>query len=101
MGSALFPFKRAAIPEAKIVFIGDGLLRPQFEELVRNYGLKDHVLFLGMRRDVPEILSCGDVFAFPSFAEGLQPAEVANLLAWLRSNLGSGGAKSAEAPKLK
>jgi putative heme-binding domain-containing protein len=32
----------------------------------------------------------------PSFAEGLKPADVADLLAWLRGNLGTGKPKAAE-----
>ncbi len=60
-----------AIPEATFVLIGDGPLRPHLEEKVRKLGLQRHFLFLGRREDVPDILSCGDVFVFPSLAEGL------------------------------
>jgi putative heme-binding domain-containing protein len=35
----------------------------------------------------------------PSFAEGLKPSDVADLLAWLRSNLKAGASKSAATPK--
>jgi glycosyltransferase involved in cell wall biosynthesis len=63
-----------ALPESKFVLVGDGPLRAQFEEQVRKLGIWDHFLFLGRRRDVPEILSCGDLFVFPSFAEGLPNA---------------------------
>jgi putative membrane-bound dehydrogenase-like protein len=37
----------------------------------------------------------------PSFAEGLKPSDVADLLAWLRSNLKAGGSKTAGTPKAK
>src|SRR5437879_4685028 len=60
-----------AIPEARFAFVGDGLLRPWLERRVLELGLHEHFLFLGPRRDVPDILSCGDLFVFPSFAEGL------------------------------
>ncbi|HHT9147253.1 MAG: glycosyltransferase, partial [Candidatus Brocadiaceae bacterium] len=33
-------------------------------------GLEKHVLFLGMRNDVPEIISCSDLFVLPSVNEG-------------------------------
>src|SRR5678816_1651414 len=35
----------------------------------------------------------------PSFGEGLKPSDVADLLAWLRSNLKAGASKSAGTPK--
>ena len=37
----------------------------------------------------------------PSFAEGLKPADVADLLAWLRSHLGTNAPKVAEPRKIK
>ena len=40
-----------------------------------------------LRRDVTE-LGRSQVSLMPTFAEGLAPADAANVLAWLRSNLG-------------
>jgi glycosyltransferase involved in cell wall biosynthesis len=57
--------------DVHFALIGDGPLRSDLETRVRDCGLQDHFRFLGCRRDVPEILSCADIFAFPSFAEGL------------------------------
>ena len=45
-------------------------LRREAEEL----GISDHVVFLGYRHDVPDLLRCSDVFAFMSFREGLPVA---------------------------
>lgn len=59
------------VPQAKFVLVGDGPLRPGLERQAQECGLKDNVLFLGRRDDVAEILSCADLFAFPSFVEGL------------------------------
>lgn len=64
----------ATMPEARFAFVGDGLLRPHLEERVRALGLQGHIYFLGPRKDVPEILASGDVFAFSSLAEGLPNA---------------------------
>src|SRR5205807_4038532 len=47
---------------------------------------------LGVRRLATSLM--------PSFAEGLKPSDVADLLAWLRSNLGTGALNAAEAPKV-
>lgn len=59
------------VPEAKFVLVGDGPLRPGLERRAQECGLRESVLFLGRRDDVAEILSCADLFAFPSFVEGL------------------------------
>jgi len=61
----------AAIPEVTIVLVGDGPLRAGLMDRVREIGLQERFLFLGLRSDVLQILSCADLFAFPSFAEGL------------------------------
>lgn len=45
-------------------------LRREAEEL----GISDHVVFLGYRQDVPDLLRCSDLFAFMSFREGLPVA---------------------------
>jgi len=39
-------------------------------DLIKNLGLERHVLPLGFRRDIPEILKITDVFVFPSIKEG-------------------------------
>ena len=61
-------------PEAIFVLIGDGKERPSLEEQVRQAGLEKNVLFLGSRRDVPELLACCDLFVLPSEAEALPNA---------------------------
>lgn len=48
----------------------EGNLRREAEEL----GIADHVVFLGYRHDVPDLLRCSDLFAFMSFREGLPVA---------------------------
>jgi glycosyltransferase EpsD len=47
-------------------------LRREAEEL----GIAEHVVFLGYRHDVPDLLRCSDQFAFMSFREGLPVALV-------------------------
>ncbi len=64
-------------PATRIVFVGDGQRRPAVEELAARLGLRDHVMFLGSRPDVPRLLTeVFDVFAFPSRYEGLGVALV-------------------------
>ncbi|MEN8399846.1 glycosyltransferase family 1 protein [Acinetobacter towneri] len=59
-------------PNALLVLVGDGQLKPQIEEKVKKLGLSSSVLFLGLRKDVPILMmSVFDVFVFPSLWEGL------------------------------
>jgi len=63
------------IPQLCWLVIGDGQCRPELEECVKRFGLKAHVRFLGIRRDIPELLAIGRLFLFPSTsAEGLPMA---------------------------
>jgi len=54
-----------------VLFAGDGPLRSQLERHAAAVGVGDRVRFLGMREDVPELLSCSDLFVLPSLNEGL------------------------------
>ncbi len=56
---------------AHFVLVGDGPLRPEMEALVKARGLSWNFSFLGIRSDVERILSCSDIFFFPSLWEGL------------------------------
>lgn len=54
-----------------LMLIGDGELRESIEEKVNTLGLKDSVIFTGVRSDIPELLQAMDIFVFPSLFEGL------------------------------
>ncbi len=56
---------------AKLILVGDGYLRQNIEKKVADMGLKDAVVFTGLRSDVYDILSAMDVFVIPSLYEGL------------------------------
>ena len=58
-------------PNTALLLVGDGPLRPSFFEKIERFGLADSVIFAGIRKDVPQVLSCMDVFVFPSFYEGM------------------------------
>lgn len=58
-------------PNAKLLMIGDGALRPQVEQDIDNLNIREHCKILEHRSDIPELLSIMDVFLFPSFFEGL------------------------------
>ena len=57
--------------DAVLMLAGDGPLRPEIEKTAEDYGIKDRMLFLGLREDIPDLLSAMDVFVFPSHYEGL------------------------------
>jgi glycosyltransferase involved in cell wall biosynthesis len=61
-------------PEVIFLFVGDGRERPNLEDIASKLGIADKVVFAGMRKDVPEILSILDVFVLPSLNEGLPMA---------------------------
>ena len=55
----------------KLVFCGDGELRGELSLYCKENGLDGKVLFLGVRKDINEILQAFDLFVFPSKYEGL------------------------------
>ena len=56
---------------ARLLLIGDGPLLREIEKKASHLGLSENVLFMGVRSDVPALLSAMDVFLMPSFYEGL------------------------------
>ena len=63
-------------PHVRILLVGDGELAGEVWGQVEAAGIADRVLFLGSRRDVPEILAASDSFVLPSLWEGLPVALV-------------------------
>ena len=57
--------------KVRLMLIGDGEGRNEIENKVKERGLQDNVIFMGVRKDVPELLQAMDVFVFPSLYEGL------------------------------
>lgn len=58
-------------PNSVLLLVGDGELRKQIEHKVESLGLKDDVIFTGVRSDIPDLNQAMDVFVFPSLFEGL------------------------------
>lgn len=61
-------------PDTHFLFIGDGELRDELQQQTRQAGLSQNIHFLGIRKDVPDLLAAVDLFAFPSLWEGLSVA---------------------------
>ena len=59
-------------PQAYLLLIGEGPLRPQIERQVLQLGLQHRTIFAGSRSDVPRLmLGAMDIFVLPSLCEGL------------------------------
>jgi len=58
-------------PNARLLLVGDGERRASCEARVETLGLRRRVLFLGLRDDIPALLSAADAFVLPSLHEGL------------------------------
>lgn len=58
-------------PNSILLTIGDGELRPDIEKKAAELGLSDSIRFLGLRQDIPRLLTAMDCFVFPSLHEGL------------------------------
>ncbi len=61
-------------PRARLLVIGRGELEVALKEQVEQLAIGTNVHFLGMRQDVPRLLSVLDAFVLPSLSEGLSLA---------------------------
>ena len=57
--------------QSMLLLVGDGDLKEQIENQAQQLGIKDHIIFTGIRSDVPALLQGMDCFLFPSLHEGL------------------------------
>jgi glycosyltransferase involved in cell wall biosynthesis len=57
-------------PELHVVIVGDGVERMPLEELAEELGIRDAVHFIGVRADVPQVLTAFDIAANSSDREG-------------------------------
>ncbi|CDU13616.1 glycosyltransferase family 4 protein [Vibrio coralliirubri] len=57
--------------DAHFLLVGDGELKTQLEDNVKQAGCEDNIHFLGWRDDTPQILTALDIFVLPSLWEGM------------------------------
>ena len=57
--------------DARFLMVGDGILRAKIEVLIDQLNVKDRVVLLGWRKDIPEIMNCIDILVLTSLWEGL------------------------------
>lgn len=56
---------------AVLLLVGDGPLKEAVEQKAAACGCRDSVISVGIRADIPALLSAMDAFVFPSFYEGM------------------------------
>lgn len=61
-------------PQTSFLFIGRGELEVPLKTQVKKLGIEEKVRFLGLRQDIPRLLSVMDIFVMPSLSEGLSIA---------------------------
>ncbi len=66
-----FAAVRKRHPQALLLLVGRGSLQPETEALARTLKLADGVRFLGVRRDVAEVMSAADGYVMSSAWEGM------------------------------
>lgn len=61
-------------PDIHYLICGQGQLDGYLRSLSKELGLENQVHLLGFRKDIPEVCKISDLFAFPSYREGLSVA---------------------------
>lgn len=67
----IFQQVHIARPESVLLLIGEGEYEDRIRRQIERLGLTDSVRLLGVRKDIPKLLSAMDVFVLPSRFEGL------------------------------
>jgi glycosyltransferase involved in cell wall biosynthesis len=64
------PLVLSGVPTAHVLLIGDGPLRGELEERVKQLGLADRVHFLGFKANARSFIARLDLLVLPSLSEG-------------------------------
>jgi len=68
------PYLKEEFKSIKLLIVGEGSLVEELKERAKKNNILDNILFIGRRRDIPEILASINIFVMPSIAEGLPNA---------------------------
>lgn len=66
----VFSLVLARIPDAKLLLVGDGVLREKIENKIKALGIESSCTLIGMQEDAADFLCAMDCFVFPSLYEG-------------------------------
>ena len=67
----IFASYRQQYNKGVLFLVGTGELIDQIKEYARQLNIEKNVVFLGLRKDIPNLLQAMDVFVMPSLFEGL------------------------------
>lgn len=76
----IMPSLLKRVPNALLLLVGEGDIRDDLEQQIKDKGLQDHVKMLGFRSDIPELMALSDVGFSASRQEGL-PVNVMEAMA--------------------
>ncbi|WP_213601746.1 glycosyltransferase [Pseudoxanthomonas japonensis] len=68
------PALASEFPQLRLVLVGEGPTRDALQAQAASLGVSDRVMLAGARHDISDLLPAFDVFALPSFTEGLSIA---------------------------
>ncbi|MFH2069444.1 MAG: glycosyltransferase family 4 protein [Candidatus Omnitrophota bacterium] len=77
-----FASVKKKFPRSRLFLVGDGILRPELEEMAEKLNIREAITFAGLLppREIPEAISAMDLLVHVSLREGL-PKAVAQALA--------------------
>lgn len=59
------------MPDSLLLLVGDGPLREEIENMARLLGVHPRIEFLGIRRDIAQLMNAADAYVMSSSREGL------------------------------
>lgn len=68
-------------PRAKFLIIGEGPLKEELQNKATELGIKNNVIFTGLREDIPRLLSVMNIFIQPSIIKEGLPLAIAEACA--------------------
>lgn len=78
-------------PDLAVLLVGDGKTRSMVEDLARDLGCADRVVFAGRRFDVPEMLSAMDIYCLASISGEFFPNSIIEAMSmglpWIGSDI--------------
>ena len=57
-------------PNQMLAIVGEGALENELKEVASTLDIDSHLLWLGQRSDIPDLMSAADIFILPSIFEG-------------------------------
>lgn len=58
-------------PSARFLVVGEGPQKEELNTLAKELGIDSYIVFMGLRRDIKEVLAITDIFVSASLIEGL------------------------------